>query len=77
MMNVARTGTEWKITTDETLTDEAAVAITFRAIPKQVVLGAFVTVEDSDGTRIGHVKTAEYFERFNDPAYVTVGIELR
>lgn len=68
---------DWTITTAEAITDEAAAAITFRATPEQVVLGQFVAVNDADGVRIGHVKHATYVERFNGPAYVTVGIHLR
>jgi len=67
----------WALVTQETLTDEAAQAITFNAFPKDVVLGEFVEISDADGIRIGHVKTAEYVECLNGPDYVTVGIELR
>lgn len=70
-------GHGWLIASSANLTDEDAAAITFRAEPKQVVMGDYVEVSDPDGTRIGHVKTATYFERWNGPAYVNVTIELR
>ena len=68
---------DWKISTDAELTDAQAMAITFRAEPKQVVLGAFVEVVDAGGTRIGHVSTAVYRERWDGPSYVVVTITLR
>jgi len=67
----------WVLETELALENKQAAAITFRAEPKQVVLGDYVEVRDAMGTRIGHVKTAEYFERWDGPAYVVVGIELR
>jgi hypothetical protein len=70
-------GHGWTIATEHTLTDAEAAAITFRAEPRQVVMGEFVEVADAEGTRIGHVKTAEYVERAFGPAFVTVSIELR
>ena len=77
-MNVTHVENDgWKITTTKTLTDDEAQAITFQAAPEQVTLGEFVSVEDAFGIRIGHVKTAEYFERAFGPAFVTVGVNLR
>lgn len=68
---------DWRITAAGVLTDAQAAAITFRAAPKQVMLGAFVDVVDNKGERIGHVATAVYRERMDGPAYVTVTIALR
>lgn len=77
-MNVAHTpGFGWKLSTPETLTDEAAATITFQATPEQVVLGEYVEVEDAEGIRIGHVQTAVYRERLGYSAYVVVTISLR
>lgn len=59
------------------LTDEEAMAITFRATPDQVTMGDFVAVNDAEGTRIGVVSSATYHERAFGPAYVTVAITLR
>lgn len=77
-MNVSyRKGHGWTITTDLSMTDETAAGLQFRAEPSQVVMGDFVEVVDAEGTRIGHVKAAEYYERDFGPAYVKVSIELR
>lgn len=77
-MNITHNAREgWTIETAATLSDAEAMAITFRAEPKQVVMGQFVQVTDAEGIRIGHVKSAEYVERWGGPAYVVVGIQLR
>lgn len=70
-------GMVWNITISGSISDEEAMAITFQAEPKEVVLGEHVNVIDAEGTRIGHIKTATYFERAFGPAYVIVGIHLR
>lgn len=77
-MNITHNAREgWTIETAATLSDAEAMAITFRAEPKQVVMGQFVQVTDAEGIRIGHVKRAEYFDGIFGPAYVMVSIELR
>jgi hypothetical protein len=68
---------DWTIRVAGSITDEQAKSIEWRAQPEQVKLGGFVEVIDTDGTRIGHVKTATYMERLAGPAYVTVTLELR
>lgn len=67
---------EWVIRTAGTLTDDEAKAITFRADPGQVVLGAYVEVEDAEGIRIGHLSNATYHRQAFGPAYVICAIEL-
>ena len=68
---------EWTIKHERALTNDEAAGIMWRATPEQVTMGAFVSVEDANGTRIGHVAKAEYVERWNGPAYVNVSLELR
>lgn len=75
-MDVVKHADNWSITSPVSLTDEEAQALTFRADPKQVVLGDLVTVTDPEGTRIGHVASATYHDRSYGPAYVVVTIEL-
>jgi spore germination protein YaaH len=67
---------DWSITTAATITDKQAAAITWRANPGDVVLGAYVQVSDAGGLRIGHLATATYHKGWNQPAYVTCGLEL-
>lgn len=72
-----REGWGWTLTTEASITDEQAAAITWRATPDQVVLGEFVKVEDAGGYRIGHLSRAEYVEHTFAPAYVLCSLELR
>ena len=77
-MNVVRTSEGWSITTAQELSNDEARAITFRADPKQVVLGDFVEVVDAGGTRIGHLSSATYHENlYMGPSYVICSIHLR
>lgn len=68
---------QWEITAvSGSLTDEQAAAITFIADPQQVVLGAFVAVNDEGGQRIGYVHRAELVRRAFAPSYVVASIQL-
>lgn len=64
------------LTVADTITDEQAAGITFRAKPEQVRLGAFVQVKDAGGTRIGHLASATYHEPTFGPGYVNCAIKL-
>lgn len=70
---------DWTLSVEREITDEQARALTFRAAPKQVVLGAFVQVIDGGGTRTGRLVSAThtYSPHSMGTAYVVCGIDLR
>jgi hypothetical protein len=67
---------DWSISTTTTITDKQAAAITWKANPGDVEMGAYVQVSDAGGLRIGHLATATYRKDWNEPAYVICGLEL-
>lgn len=76
-LQVVKNRDGWLVTAPIALTDRQAQEISWRAEPKQVVMGDFVEVVDPEGTRIGHVETAVYSRRLDGPPFVTVTIDLR
>lgn len=69
---------DWYFTTNSTLTDEQAAALSFRATADQIELGAFVSVKDAGGQRIGYLASATYVEgRYFSPDYIVCTIKLR
>lgn len=76
MIRVEKLSEEWALHTDAELTDEEAAAITFQALPTDLVLGDFVAVHDAKGCRIGHAASARYYSPTFAPHYVVVGIHL-
>jgi hypothetical protein len=67
---------DWSIVTAETITDAHAKAITWRANPSDVVLGAYVQVSDAGGLRIGHLAKATYHNPWAQTPYVICELEL-
>jgi hypothetical protein len=74
-MTCEKTRDGWKFSTNGTLTDADAGALTFRAEPEQVTMGASVEVHDAGGIRIGGSIPCDV-QAAPGPPYVVCEIDL-